>query len=262
MTVTSRNQTNEYHHLAPLFRELADASASESRRAQVRDQLVTGHLPLAEHIARRFRNRGQSEDDLTQVATVGLINAVDRFDPERGTDFLAFAVPTITGEIRRYFRDATWAIRVPRRLKELNATLTNTAAVLGQELGRSPRPSELAAALSISIEEVYEGLQAGYAYRSESLDDNSDDDGSPAGGEVGMLDHDLDNVENREALYPALSQLPERQAAIVMMRFFGNMTQTQIAERIGVSQMHVSRLLADSMRILREELGPSEGTLS
>lgn len=256
MTVTQRNQGSEYQELAPLFQELADHKATQARRQELRDRLVTGHLPLAEHIARRFRNRGQPDDDLTQVATVGLINAVDRFDPDRGTDFLAFAVPTITGEIRRYFRDATWAIRVPRRLKELNATINANAAALGQELGRSPRPSELAVELDLSIEDVYEGLQVGYAYRSESLDDNPNDDGGagPTNGHVGVMDDDLVTVENREALYPALSSLPEREASIVMMRFFGNMTQTQIADRIGVSQMHVSRLLAASLKMLRDEL--------
>ena len=243
----------EYQNLTPLFRELADGSASASRRHEVRDRLVTGHLPLAEHIARRFRNRGQSEDDLTQVARVGLIHAVDRFDPEHGADFLAFAVPTITGEIRRYFRDATWSMRVPRRLKELNATITATAARLGQQLGRSPRPSELAEELSVPVEDVYEGLVAGFAYRSESLDSDSND-GDNTGGQVGFVDHELAAVEDRETLYPALSTLPEREASIVMMRFFGNMTQTQIAERVGMSQMHVSRLLASSLKKLRAEL--------
>jgi RNA polymerase sigma-B factor len=254
--VTERKQANEYRDLAPLFHELADSSISERDRLRLRERLVTGHLPLAEHIARRFRNRGQPDDDLTQVAMVGLINAVDRFDPRRGTDFLAFAVPTITGEIRRYFRDFTWAMRVPRRLKELHAAVNSTAAALGQELGRSPRPSELAAELSISIEDVYEGLRVGYAYRSESLDDNADEDGNPsqATAHMGVMDRDLGAVENREALYPALATLPEREACIVMMRFFGNMTQTQIAERIGMSQMHVSRLLAASLKTLRRAL--------
>jgi RNA polymerase sigma-B factor len=257
----THNQDSEYQDLAPLFRELAE-SATESLRRAIRDRLVTGHLPLAEHIARRFRNRGQSDDDLTQVATVGLINAVDRFDPDRGTDFLAFAVPTITGEIRRYFRDSTWAIRVPRRLKELHATVNSAAAVLGQELGRSPRPSELAAELNLTVEEVYEALQVGFAYRSESLDDNANDDGGsgPSDGHLGVEDADLATVENREALYPALSRLPEREASIVMMRFFGSMTQTQIADKIGISQMHVSRLLAASLKTLRGEID-SDGVL-
>jgi len=255
MAVTERTRANEYEALAPLFHQLADASAPEARRREIRDQLVTEHLPVAEHIARRFRNRGQPADDLRQVATVGLINAVDRFDPDRGTDFLSFAVPTITGEVRRYFRDATWSIRVPRRLKELHASVSAASAALGQRLGRSPRPSELAAELDLPVKEVYEGLQVGYAYNSDSLDEGSGEDGAPAmDNRLGVLDHDLATVEDRQTLYPALSGLPERDAAIVMMRFFGNMTQTQIAERIGVSQMHVSRLLAASLAKLREAI--------
>ncbi len=261
MTVTERDQSSEYQNLEPLFHELA-GSASAAHRRQAREQLVTGHLPLAEHIARRFRNRGQADDDLKQVATIGLINAVDRFDPERGTDFLAFAVPTITGEVRRYFRDATWAMRVPRRLKELHATVNKAAAALGQQLGRSPRPSELAAELGLSVEDVYEGLQVGYAYHNESLDEGTNDDGSPGrDSQIGAVDDEMATVDNRATLFPALSTLPEREASIVMMRFFGNMTQTQIADRIGVSQMHVSRLLATSMATLRHELG-DEATIA
>ncbi len=254
MAVTER--AHEYQDLAPLFHELVDDSASESHRRTIRDRLVTEHLPVAEHIARRFRNRGQPTEDLTQVATVGLINAVDRFDPDRGTDFLSFAVPTITGEVRRYFRDATWAIRVPRRLKELHASVTAASATLGQRLGRSPRPSELAAELDIPIEEVYEGLQVGYAYRGESLDEGIDDDGASVAtdGRLGVTDPELGTVEDRETLLPALATLPQREAAIVMMRFFGHMTQTQIADRIGVSQMHVSRLLATSLSQLRDSI--------
>jgi RNA polymerase sigma-B factor len=254
MAVTER--AHEYQDLAPLFHELVDDSASESHRRTIRDRLVTEHLPVAEHIARRFRNRGQPTEDLTQVATVGLINAVDRFDPDRGTDFLSFAVPTITGEVRRYFRDATWAIRVPRRLKELHASVTAASSSLGQRLGRSPRPSELATELDIPIEEVYEGLQVGYAYRGESLDEGNDEDGTSAAtdGRLGVTDPDLGTVEDRETLLPALATLPHREAAIVMMRFFGHMTQTQIADRIGVSQMHVSRLLATSLARLRDSI--------
>jgi RNA polymerase sigma-B factor len=254
MAVTER--AHEYQNLAPLFHQMVDDSAPAARRRTIRDRLVTEHLPVAEHIARRFRNRGQPAEDLTQVATVGLINAVDRFDPDRGTDFLSFAVPTITGEVRRYFRDATWALRVPRRLKELHASVTSASATLGQKLGRSPRPSELATELGIGVHEVHEGLQVGYAYRGESLDVGSDADGpgTETDGRLGVTDPDLTAVENRETLYPALARLPEREAAIVRMRFFGHLTQTQIADRIGVSQMHVSRLLAASLAQLRESI--------
>lgn len=255
MTTTERRHRDDYEHLAPLFDELADGTAPESHRRAIRARLVTGHLPVAEHIALRFRNRGQPQEDLEQVATVGLINAIDRFDPSRGNDFLAFAVPTITGEIRRYFRDSTWALRVPRRLKELHSDIHTAAEALGQRLGRSPRPSELATETDLSIEDVHAGLQAGYAYRSASLDGRPgaepEDDGD---GGLGVDDHDLKTVEDREALYPALATLPEREASIVVLRFFGNMTQSQIAERVGISQMHVSRLLAASLAALRDEL--------
>jgi RNA polymerase sigma-B factor len=252
VTATDNGPSSEYAELTPLFAQLANPATSPEERTRLRDRLVTEYLPVAEHIARKFRNRGQPEEDLKQVATVGLINAVDRFDAERGNDFLSFAVPTITGEIRRYFRDATWSVRVPRRLKELHAALSTAAARLSQELGRSAKPSELAAELGLPIDEVYEGLQAGLAYHSDSLDEQPGDDGpSKAASQLGGLDGDLSLVEDREALYPALAQLPEREASIVVMRFFGNLTQTQIAERVGISQMHVSRLLAGSLRTLR-----------
>jgi RNA polymerase sigma-B factor len=254
------SERTDYQELIPLFHQLADESAPEPQRMRIRDLLVTGHLPVAEHIARKFRNRGQPEEDLQQVARIGLINAVDRFDPNRGTDFLSFAVPTITGEVRRYFRDATWAVRVPRRLKELHAAITTASARLAQELGRSPRPKEIAVALGMPVEEVYEGLQVGFAYNTDSLDSGTDDEGhSPAENRLGDLDSALDLVEDREALIPALAKLPEREASIVVMRFFGNMTQTQIADRIGISQMHVSRLLSGSLEMLRAALtGPQD----
>lgn len=254
----SESERTDYQDLIPLFAQLADESASEPQRARIRDLLVTGHLPVAEHIARKFRNRGQPEEDLQQVARIGLINAVDRFDPSRGTDFLSFAVPTITGEVRRYFRDATWAVRVPRRLKELHAAISTASARLAQELGRSPRPKEIAVELNMPVEEVYEGLQVGFAYNTDSLDSGTDDEGhSPAEHRLGTLDNALDLIEDREALIPALRKLPEREASIVVMRFFGNMTQTQIAEQIGISQMHVSRLLSASLEMLRTALGGS-----
>jgi RNA polymerase sigma-B factor len=251
---TRHSRANEYQNLAPLFTELADSTSKANQFKDLRARLITEHLPIAEHIAQRFRNRGQPKDDLVQVATIGLINAVDRFDPTRGTDFLAFAVPTITGEVRRYFRESTWALRVPRRLKELHAAITAAAARLGQEHGRAPRPSELAAELDLPIEEIYEGLQVGYAYRSESLDKPDHDGDGTLDDHLGLLDRELATVEHRQALQVALAKLPPREAAIVAMRFFGDMTQSQIGERIGVSQMQISRLLTASLKMLREAL--------
>jgi RNA polymerase sigma-B factor len=251
-TAPTIERTDEYAALAPLFNDLAHSDTSGRRR--LRTRLVTGYLPVAEHIAQRFRGRGQSTDDLTQVATLGLINAVDRFDPSRGTNFLAFAIPTITGELRRYFRDATWSVHMPRRLKELSTAVRDTTNTLGQRLGRAPRPTEIAEALGIPVEDVYEGLQAGDAYRSESLDTDDSTVTATVHDRVADLDRALETVENRERLRPALATLPDRQATVVMLRFFDDLTQSQIARRIGVSQMQVSRLLAESLRRLRAEL--------
>lgn len=243
----------EYADLAPLFRQLAD-SVTAAQRREARTQLVRGYLPVAEHIARRFHGRGQPADDLTQVATLGLIHAVDRFDPERGTDFIAFAVPTITGELRRYFRDATWSIRVPRRLQELAAALNSATLTLSQRLGHAPSPSELARELGIPVEDVYEGLQARHAYRCDSLDTDGDDIATPPSERMGEPDPELDVIEHRDTLFPALAKLPKRQAAVVVMRFYEDLTQTQIANRIGVSQMQVSRLLSAALSTLRTEM--------
>jgi RNA polymerase sigma-B factor len=253
--VTARARTkNGYEHLTPLFSELAGLDQDDPRRAELRAELVTGHLPVAEHIARRFAHRGEAGEDLVQVATVGLINAVDRFDPERGTDFLSFAVPTVMGEIRRYFRDSSWSVRVPRRLKELHLAITAAGNELSQQLGRAPTPSEIATRLGMSKDEIYEGLEAGNAYHSVSLDDmlTQDSDNTSLGEMLGEPDSAMEGVENHESLLPLVRELPERERTILLLRFFGNLTQTQIAEKIGISQMHVSRLLARTLQKLRD----------
>ncbi len=261
MTDTERSQTKSrgtpdtgYEHLAPLFDEMAALDENDPGRAQLRNKLVTGHLPLAEHIAARFSNRGVPREDLVQVATLGLINAVDRFQPDRGTDFLSFAVPTVMGEVRRPFRDASWSMHVPRRLKELNLAINAASAELSQRLGRAPTPSELARHLDLSQEQVYEGLEAGNAYHSMSLDEalSPDADSDSLGETLGETDSALDGVEDYESLRPLIERLPERERTILTLRFFRHMTQTQIAERIGISQMHVSRLLARTLEQLRE----------
>jgi len=255
-TGSKSSSRGDYDHLAPLFAELATTPEGDPRRERLRDELVTEHLPVAKHIARRFGHRGEPHDDLVQVATLGLINAVDRFDPERGSDFLSFAVPTIMGEVRKYFRDSSWSVRMPRRLKELHLAINAGSSRLSQTLGRAPTPSELAQHLGLSREEVHEGLQAGNAYHSASLDDLllAEDSSISLGSTLGEVDPELEVIEQREALHPLLEQLPERERTIVVMRFFGNMTQTQIAQKIGISQMHVSRLLAKTLRQLREGL--------
>jgi RNA polymerase sigma-B factor len=247
---------SEYDHLVPLLHEYADLDIADPRREELRERLVTGYLPVAQHIARRFAHRGEPLDDLVQVATVGLINAVDRFQPERGSDFFSFAVPTISGEVRRHFRDQGWSMRVPRRLKDLHVSINAAISELSQTLGRAPRPSELAQRLNLPTNEVLEGLEAAQAYRSSSLDEmlSTDESGTTLGDLLGAADAELERVDYQQALQPLLAELPDRERNILMLRFFGNMTQTQIADRVGVSQMHVSRLLSQTLGRLRDRL--------
>ncbi|MFF9602586.1 RNA polymerase sigma factor SigF [Streptomyces sp. NPDC014684] len=238
-----------------MFLELRRLNAGSAEYAELRNQLVRMHLPLVEHLARRFRNRGEPLDDLTQVATIGLIKSVDRFDPERGVEFSTYATPTVVGEIKRHFRDKGWAVRVPRRLQELRLALTTATAELSQLHGRSPTVHELAEKLAISEEEVLEGLESANAYSTLSLDVPDTDDESPAVADtLGAEDEALEGVEYRESLKPLLEDLPPREKRILLLRFFGNMTQSQIAQEVGISQMHVSRLLARTLAQLREKL--------
>ncbi|MGH3943384.1 MAG: RNA polymerase sigma factor SigF [Pseudonocardiaceae bacterium] len=246
----------QYQHLTSLFIELVSLKPDDLRRVRLRERLVSEHLPLAHNIARRFSHRGEPQDDLQQVATVGLIHAVDRFDPSRGSDFLSFAIPTITGEVRRHFRDHAWALRVPRRLKDLHVALGAAISELSQRHGRAPTASELAEHLQLPREQVLEGLEAAGAYRSSSLDSLLDAKGTGAALEeiVGAADAELDQVEFRTTLAPLLERLPERERTILKLRFFAGMTQSQIAQQIGLSQMHVSRLLSRTLARLRHEL--------
>ncbi|AYV29863.1 RNA polymerase sigma factor SigF [Streptomyces sp. ADI95-16] len=238
-----------------LFFELRELPEGSVERAELRNRLVRMHLPLVEHLARRFRNRGEPLDDLTQVATIGLIKSVDRFDPDRGVEFSTYATPTVVGEIKRHFRDKGWAVRVPRRLQELRLSLTTATAELSQQHGRSPTVHELAERLGISEEEVLEGLESANAYSTLSLDVPDTDDESPAVADtLGSEDEALEGVEYRESLKPLLEGLPPREKRILLLRFFGNMTQSQIAQEVGISQMHVSRLLARTLAQLREKL--------
>ncbi len=238
-----------------LFYELRELPAGSPEHAELRNTLVRMHLPLVEHLARRFRNRGEPLDDLTQVATIGLIKSVDRFDPERGVEFSTYATPTVVGEIKRHFRDKGWAVRVPRRLQELRLSLTTATAELSQRHGRAPTVHELAEHLGISEEEVLEGLESANAYSTLSLDVPDTDDESPAVADtLGAEDEALEGVEYRESLKPLLEDLPPREKKILLLRFFGNMTQSQIAQEVGISQMHVSRLLARTLAQLRDKL--------
>ncbi|MDV3126912.1 RNA polymerase sigma factor SigF [Mycobacterium sp. 21AC1] len=248
--------TSEYADVLEKFRELRDLSADSREYARKREQIVQRCLPLADHIARRFDGRGEARDDLVQVARVGLVNAVNRFDVETGSDFVSFAVPTIMGEVRRHFRDNSWSVKVPRRLKELHLRLGAATAELSQRLGRAPTASELAAELEMDREEVVEGLIAGSSYNTLSIDTGGggDEDAPAIVDTLGDMDASLDQIENRESLRPLLAELPERERTVLVLRFFESMTQTQIAERVGISQMHVSRLLAKSLTRLRDQM--------
>jgi RNA polymerase sigma-B factor len=244
----------EYAHLVALHQRYAALAAEGPERQKLREQLITGYLPVAEHIARRFASRGEPLEDLIQIATVGLINAVDRFEPARGVNFFSFAIPTITGELRRYFRDHGWSARVPRRLKDLHVAIRRTQRELSQQLGRAPRPSEIAKRLGIPTSEVIEGLQAAEAYRSSSLDEllnPASGDTATLGEFIGSLDEELEKINDRELLRPLLAQLPPRERTILALRFFRGLTQTQIAEQVGLSQMHVSRLLRQALTSLQ-----------
>jgi RNA polymerase sigma-B factor len=241
---------------AELFAQLRDEDGSAASHEAAREGLVHLHLPLVEHCARRFRNRGEPFEDLVQVGTIGLLKSIDRFDLERGVEFSTYATPTIIGEIKRYFRDKGWAIRVPRRLQELRMQIGSASAELTQTLGRSPTPRELADKIGCSVEEILEGIESSNAYSTLSLDasDNDEDGAATMLDAIGVDDENLEHVEIRESIKPLLDRLDAREKRILLLRFFKNMTQSQIAEEIGVSQMHVSRLLARTLEQLRTSL--------
>lgn len=222
---------------------------------RLRDELVEDHAPLAHFLAGRFANRGEPRDDLVQVALVGLFKAVERFDPGRGLQFSTFATPTILGELKRHFRDRGWAVRVPRRVQELHLQLGRIVSALGQEAGRSPTPAEVAERAGVSEEEVLEAMEAGSLYRLVSLDGSltPDDEGAELASCLGGDDPEFERIEHRAEIAELLGVLPERERRIVELRFFESMTQSEIAEHVGVSQMHVSRLLSRSLERLREE---------
>jgi RNA polymerase sigma-B factor len=229
------------------------AEFAKSRDPAVRDSLIEAHLGLAEYLARRFSNRGEPLDDLVQVASVGLLKAVDRFDPDRAVEFSTYATHTIVGELKRHFRDKGWAVRAPRRMQELYLRLGKLVASLSQELGRSPTIPELASEAGVSEEEVLEAMEAGQAYRFTSLDAPAagDDDADTLAASLGETDPQLLDAENRAALGPLIARLAAREQTILHFRFFEGLTQSEIANRLGISQMHVSRLLARSLAQLR-----------
>jgi RNA polymerase sigma-B factor len=248
----------EYAHLVALQRRYAKLTSDEPQRQRLREQLISGYLPVVEHIARRFAGRGEPLDDLVQVATGDLIKAVDRFEPHRSSDFFALVVPTIIGELRRYFRDHGWSMRVSPLLKDLPIAIRSSQTKLSQQLGRAPRPSGIAEKLGLPVSEVIDGLQAGDAYPSASQEEMLGGHGTAILGEfIGDLDNELTLIEEREVLRPLLAKLAPRQRTILTLRFFRQLTQTQIAEQVGISQMQVSRVLSQTLALLRERMDPS-----
>jgi RNA polymerase sigma-B factor len=240
-----------------LIMQLAELPAGHPTRPRLRDEAITAWLPMARRLARRYAGRGEAMDDLIQAATVGLIKSVDRFDESLGVHFTGYAIPTIVGELKRHFRDRTWSMRVPRRLQELRLSISEAANVLGQTLGRSPTVTDVAAYLGIGEEEVLEGLESARAYRASSLSTPIGSAGDrELGDNLGSEDDGFARADLQLSLGPAMQHLTDREKLIVMLRFHGNQTQIQIAERIGVSQMHVSRLLAGALVKLRHQLEP------
>lgn len=242
-----------YEHLEPLLDELAGLPADDDRRRRVRDELIAGFMPMAVHIARRYSGRGEPFDDLAQIATIGLLRAVERFDPTQGSDFSSYAAPTIAGEVKRYFRDSAWSVKTPRSVKDrfvvVNAAISRTA----QDLGRAPTAGELAMHLEMSREDVLEAIAARSSYRSGSLDQvlgERDDDSRI--DFLGVIDTGFEQVEVREMVRELVSSLPEREQTMIVLRFVHEKTQAEIAAEFGISKMHVSRLLHrsfDQMRV-------------
>jgi RNA polymerase sigma-B factor len=234
-------------HAEQLFSRL-----SEDPRA--REELVELHRPLADFLARRFQGRGEPLDDLKQVAYLALVKAIDRFDLSRKVKFSTYATATIVGELKRHFRDRGWALHVPRRLKETAALVLNAVSILSQDLGRSPTVREIAERSGLSEEEVLESIDAAQAYSTTSLEAPTDEQAGLPPAALGEVDESLDLVESRASVAPLLEKLPERERRILYLRFFRDRTQTQIAQELGISQMHVSRILARTLASLRQQV--------
>jgi RNA polymerase sigma-B factor len=254
-TFVAANPSSEYAFVTDMFRHLQKLDETSAEYRRQREQIFEQCLPLADHIARRFRNRGEPLDDLVQAARVGLVNAVNRFDVDNGADFLGFAVPTIMGEVRRHFRDFGWAVKVPRRLKELQVQVNRAREELFQQVGRAPTASELAEHLGIDREAVVESTIAGSNYSTLSTDMHT---GSQEGDQtiadtLGDVDLNLEKVLDLHTVRPLIAALSDREQTVLTLRFFENMTQSEIADRIGCSQMHVSRLLAKALHKLRRQ---------
>ncbi|GAA3198408.1 RNA polymerase sigma factor SigF [Streptomyces virens] len=235
-----------------LFGQLKELEPGTPEHSRVRAALIEANLPLVRYAAARFRSRNEPMEDVVQVGTIGLINAIDRFDPDRGVQFPTFAMPTVVGEIKRYFRDNVRTVHVPRRLHELWVQVNSATEDLTTAFGRTPSTAEIAERLRISEEEVLSCIEAGRSYHATSLEAAQEGDGMPGLlDRLGYEDPALDGVEHRDLVRHLLVQLPEREQRILLLRYFSNLTQSQISAELGVSQMHVSRLLARSFQRLR-----------
>jgi len=231
---------------------------SETRDPALREQLVERFLPLARQLARRYERSEEPFDDLFQVACLGLVKAIDRFDPERPVAFSSYAVPTILGELKRHFRDKTWSVRVPRDLKEVSLKVDSTVTEMNKELGRSPSVSQISERLDLSQEQVLEALQAGRAYRATSLQtprSGDDEAGETLGDTLGGADHDFEVAEDRATLDALMRQITPREREVLRLRFVEDLTQAEISEQIGVSQMQVSRIIRQAITRLRSAAG-------
>ncbi|GIF15001.1 SigB/SigF/SigG family RNA polymerase sigma factor [Actinoplanes teichomyceticus] len=244
-------------HAAGLILAMTQRAQTDPARPLLREAAITAWTPMAQRLARRYASRGESPEDLSQIAVVGLIKAVDGFEPGRGADFTSYAIPTILGELKRHFRDRTWNIRVPRRLQEMIMATAKAREALMQAHGREPTVADLAEHLGVGEEAVIEGLEGSYAYRATSLSKPIGADGEvELSDTLGADEHGYDLAELRLVLGPAMACLTPREQRVVTLRFYGNQTQIRIAEQIGVSQMHVSRLLTRALAKLRTELAP------
>ncbi|MEV7780151.1 SigB/SigF/SigG family RNA polymerase sigma factor [Kitasatospora sp. NPDC088351] len=245
-----------------LFERLAGLGRETRAYSYVRGTIIELNMPLVRFIAARFRYRAEDMDDILQVGTIGLIKAVDGYDPQRGVEFVTYAIPTIAGAIKRFFRDTSWPVRVPRSMQELYLTVARGSDLLEQDLGRLPHPDEIAEGLDLTEAQVIEGLVAGRVYHPDSLDalrdQDADETGSALLDRLGDCDPGIELAEFRIAVRPLLARLPRRDQTVLKLRFWDGWTQSEIAERIGVSQMHVSRLLTATLVRLREQLEDRE----
>lgn len=247
----ARSSKQDKAALRALFTKFA-----ETRGPELREELILAYSSLAAYLARKFANRGEPLGDLTQVANIGLLKAVDRFDPTRGIEFTTYATVTIVGEIKRHFRDKFWTVRVPRRLRELNNALMRSVELLAQRLGRSPTLQEVSDESGVPFEDVVEAFELGRAYNPASLDaeiaEGDEEHGTSLMDYLGDEDPELTRLEDRHTLEGALHSLPERQHEIVRLRYYEGLSQAEIARKLGISQMHVSRIQRDALRRLRE----------